>query len=266
MLRRFLSAWTILVALICASVIARAISGLRIGGPWIAPDEMIWAGLGRRLWEHGDLRLFGGAQHVYGVVYPALVGGPLSLAGLELGYDALKVVQPIVMSLTAVPVFLWARRLATPGWALLAAALTLAVPGLLYSALVMSEVAFYPALVLAAWATAAVLEEPSHGRQALLVGAVVLAAATRLQALVLPLVVVTAAGLHALALRDARRALRLWPAYAAFLVLGGVAASARLAVGVPRELLRCGKRRLLRRRRAALHGVPRRRACWCSSR
>ena len=37
----------------------------------------------------------------------------------------------------------------------------------------------------------------------------------------LPLVVVTAAGLHALALRDARRALRLWPAYAAFLVLGG---------------------------------------------
>ena len=193
-LRRLLSPWTILVALICASVIARAISGLRIGGLWIAPDEMIWAGLGRRLWEHGDLRLFGGAQQVYGVVYPALVGGPLSLAGLERGYDALKVVQPIVMSLTAVPVFLWARRLATPGWALLAAALTLAVPGLLYSGLVMSEVAFYPALVLAAWATAAVLEEPSHSRQALLVGAVVLAAATRLQALVLPLVVVTAAG------------------------------------------------------------------------
>jgi hypothetical protein len=217
---RLLSPWTILVLLICASVVARAISGLRIGGLWIAPDEMIWAGLGRRLWEHGDLRLFGQAQQVYGVVYPALVGGPLSLAGLERGYDALKVLQPIVMSLTAVPVFLWARRLATPGWALLAAALTLAAPGLLYSGLVMSEVVFYPVLVLAAWAIAAALEEPSRRRQALLVGAVVLAVATRLQSLILPLVVVTAAGLHALALRDARRVLRLWPAYVAFLVLG----------------------------------------------
>jgi hypothetical protein len=219
--RRLRSPWTILVLLICASVVARAISGLRIGGLWIAPDEMIWAGLGRRLWEHGDLRLFGQAQQVYGVVYPALVGGPLSLAGLERGYDALKVLQPIVMSLTAVPVFVWARRLATSGWALLAAALTLAVPGLLYSGLVMSEVVFYPVLVLAAWAIAAALEEPTPARQALLVGVVVLAAATRLQALVLPLVVLTAAGLHAVALRDVRRALRLWPAFAAFLVLGG---------------------------------------------
>ena len=219
--RRLLSPWTILVLLICASVVARAISGLRIGGLWIAPDEMIWAGLGRRLWEHGDLRLFGQAQQVYGVLYPALVGGPLSVAGLERGYDALKVLQPIVMSLTAVPAFLWARRLATPWWALLAAALTLAAPGLLYSGLVMSEVVFYPVLVLAAWAIAAALEEPSRGRQALLVGAVMLAVATRLQALVLPLVVVTAAGLYALAMRDARRFLRLWPAYVAFVVLGG---------------------------------------------
>jgi hypothetical protein len=218
--RRVLSPWTILVALICAAVVARAISGLRIGGLWIVPDEMIWAGLGRRLWEHGDLRLFGHEQ-VYGVVYPLVVGGPLSIAGLERGYDILKVLQPIVMSLTAVPVFLWTRRLATPGWALLAAALTLAVPGLLYSGLVMSETVFYPALVLAAWATAAALEEPTRGRQALLVGAVALAAATRLQALVLPVVVLTAAGLHALILRDGRRPLRLWPAFAAFLVLGG---------------------------------------------
>ena len=213
--------WTLLAVLVCASVAARAVSGLRIGGLWIAPDEMIWGGLGRRLWEHGDLRLFGEAQQVYGVVYPALVGGPFALAGLERGYDVLKVLQPIVMSATALPVYLWARRLATPGWALVAAALTLAVPGMLYSGLVMSETVFYPALVLAAWATAAALERPTGLRQALLVGAVVLAAATRLQALVLPLVVLGAAGLQAVMLRDARRPVRLWPAFAAFLALGG---------------------------------------------
>ena len=40
--RRLLSPWTILAALICASIVARAISGLRIGGLWIVPDEMIF--------------------------------------------------------------------------------------------------------------------------------------------------------------------------------------------------------------------------------
>jgi hypothetical protein len=215
------ASWLILAAVVAASVVARAISGLRIEGLWIAPDEMIWGGLGRSLWEHGNLRPLGGEQQLYGIVYPALVGGPLVLAGLERGYDILKVVQPVVMSATAIPVYLWARRLASPGWSLVAAMLTLALPGLLYSGLIMSETAFYPAMLLAAWAAAAALEEPTRRRQALLVGAVVLAAATRLQALVLPLVLLTAAGLHALLLRDARRVLRLWPAFAAFAALGG---------------------------------------------
>jgi hypothetical protein len=219
----------ILAALIAASVAGRAIAGLRIDGLWIVPDEMIWGALGRGLWEEGTLRLFGGTQQIFGVVYPALVGGPLALWGLGAGYDALKVIQPLVMSATAVPVFLWARRLASPAWALVAAALTLALPGLLYSGLIMSETVFYPAIVLAAWATAAALEEPTRRRQALMVAAVLLAAATRLQALVLPLVVVTAAGLQAILLRDARRPLRLWPAYAAFAALGAAWLLWRLA-------------------------------------
>ena len=33
------------------------------------------------------------------------------------------------MSLTAVPVYLWGRRLMSTGWALAAAALTLTIPG-----------------------------------------------------------------------------------------------------------------------------------------
>jgi hypothetical protein len=231
---RLLAPWLILAAVVAASVVARAVSGLRIEGLWIAPDEMIWGGLGRSLWEHGNLRPLGGEQQPFGIVYPALVGGPLVLAGLERGYDILKLVQPLVMSATAVPVYLWARRLASPGWSLLAAVLTLAIPGLLYSGLIMSETVFYPAVVLAAWATAAALEQPTLGRQGLLVGAVLLAGATRLQALVLPLVVLTAAALHAFVVRDPRRALRLWPALAALAALGGVWVVWRtLAAGSP---------------------------------
>jgi hypothetical protein len=231
---RRLAPWLILAAVVAASVVARALSGLRIEGLWIAPDEMIWGALGRSLWEHGNLRPLGGAQQLFGVVYPALIGGPLVLAGLERGYEILKVIQPLVMSATAVPIYLWARRLASPGWSLLAAALTLAVPGLLYSGLIMSETVFYPAVVLAAWATAAALEHSTLGRQGLLVGAVLLAGATRLQALVLPLVVLTAAALHAFIVRDPRRVLRLWPALAALAVLGAVWVVWRtLAAGSP---------------------------------
>ena len=213
-------AWTILVLLLAVSIVARSLAGLRVDGLWIVPDEMVWGALGRSLWEDGSFSLFGAEAPLFGVVYPAIVGGPLVLAGLEPGYDALKVVQALVMSLAAVPVFLWARKLAGEAWALVAAALTLAVPGLLYTALVLSEVVFYPVMVLAVWALAEVLETPTRRRQALFVAAVVLAVATRLQALVLPLVFVTAVGIQALLDRDLRTARRLWPATA---VLAGLA-------------------------------------------
>lgn len=219
----------VLTALVALSTGLRFWAGYRVPGLWIAPDEMIYGTLGESLWRSGELRIFGGPPAVYSVVYPALVGPWLVFLSLDAGYVALKAFQALVMSLMAVPVYLWARRLTTSGWALAAAALTLALPGLVYAGLIMTEVAFVPALVLAAWATAAALERPSGVRQALLVGAIVLAVATRLQALVLVPALVTAAGLHALLARDSRPALRLWPAAAALVTLGAAWAGWRAA-------------------------------------
>jgi len=228
----------ILALLVLASVVARSLAGLRIDGLWIAPDEMIYGSVGRNLWQYGRLSLFGEEPAIFGVVYPALVGGPLALTGLERGYDLLMVLQPLVMSATAVPVYFWARSLSGARWALVAAALTLAVPGLAYSGLLMSEVAFYPAVILAAWAIAGALERPTALRQALLVAALALAAATRLQALVLPAVLIAAAAVHALLLRDARRPLRLWPSVAALGAIGaGWIAYRTVAAGSPRDAL-----------------------------
>ena len=119
--------------------------------------------------------MLGGDTPFYSLVYPALAGLPLSFANAHTGYTALKAVQAVVMSLTAVPVYLWGRTLMRPRWALAAAALTLAVPGLAYSGQVMTEAAFYPVFVLAAWAAAAALARPTPRRQALLLGAVALA-------------------------------------------------------------------------------------------
>ena len=123
------------------------------------------------------------------------------------------------MSLAAVPVYLWGRSLVSARLALLPAALTLLLPGLVYSGLVMSEVLFYPVFVVAAWAMARAIERPSVGRQALLVAAIVLAVLTRLQAFVLVPGLVTAVGLESLLARSTRPIRAFVPCFAALSLL-----------------------------------------------
>jgi hypothetical protein len=160
--------------------------------PWIAPDEEIYGLLGQGLYRDGGLTILGGPTPYYSAVVPVVVGLPLCIGDLVLGHSLLKGLQALVMSLAAVPVFLWGRSFMAARWALVAAALTLALPGLAYSGLVMTEAVFYPVLVLAAWAAAAALESPTPARQALLIAALALAVATRLQAIVLLAVIATA--------------------------------------------------------------------------
>src|ERR671934_90582 len=126
--------------------------------PWITPDEETYALLGRSLYSSGSFEILGQKTHFYSLISPALAGGQLHLHDLAVGYTLLKGIQALVMSLAAVPVYLWARSLASRGWALVAAALTVAIPGLAYSGLVMTEVAFFPVFFLAAWAMARAVE------------------------------------------------------------------------------------------------------------
>ena len=226
-------AWAALTALITVSTALRFWAARDVPVPWIAPDEMIYGTLGQSLYRAGQLRILDGPTPFYSLVYPALNGTVLAWGDLEKGYAVLKALQALVMSLAAVPVYLWGRSFMARPWALLAAALTIAIPGLVYSGLVMSEVAFYPVLVLAFWALANALVHRTLGNQALLVGAVLLACGTRLQAVVLVPVLVTAVALKALFDRRVSPALQLWPAFAA---LAGVAVawiSWRLAHGGP---------------------------------
>jgi hypothetical protein len=193
-----LPAWAILAALVGVSTVVRSWAGLRVPSPWIAADEMIYAELGRSLWESGSLDVLGRDTAFYSLVHPALIGLPLAVLDTGAGYDAARVLQALAMSLTAVPVFLWGRRLMAEGWALVAAALTLTVPGLAYSGLLMTETVFYGAMTLAAWAMWRALVEPTPRSHALVLGAVVLAVLTRLQALVLVPAFVLAVALFAL--------------------------------------------------------------------
>jgi hypothetical protein len=209
------SAWALVALLVVVSTIVRTWAGELVDGPWITPDETVYALLGQSLYRHGTLEILGGPTPFYSLVVPLIVGPFLSLGDLELGYALVKPVLALVMSLAAVPVFVWARTIAGVRWALAAAALTLVLPGLAYSGLVMSEVVFYPAFTLAAWAAAVAIAAPTRRHVALVALAVTLALLTRLQALVLLPVVVVAVVVDALFARSLRRVRATAPVVAA---------------------------------------------------
>jgi hypothetical protein len=226
-----LPSWALLVALVGLAVALRLAGAFRFETPWIMPDEALYALLGRSLWSGDGLTVHGEAVGFYSLLHPLLIGWPLAHWDGVTGYRVAQAVGAVAMSAAAVPVYLWGRGLMRERWALVAAALTLALPALVLSGLLMTETVFLPVTTLAAWALAAALVRPTLVRQALLVAAIGAACATRLQAIVLVPTLVTAAVGWALLVRSPRSALRLWPTAAALLVVGAAWTAWRLHDG-----------------------------------
>jgi hypothetical protein len=210
-----------------ASAAVRFWAALRIPSPWITPDEQTYALIGRSLYESGRFEILGRDAGLLSFVYPALIGLPFRVLAPDAAYTTAKALQALVMSLTAVPVYLWGRALMSRPWALAAAALTLAVPGLAYSGFLMTETAFYPILCVSAWAMWRALVTPSLENQLVLLAAVALAVATRLQALVLVPILVLALLLKLAFGRAPLRSLRPFTP-----VFGGLAIGAGLWAGL----------------------------------
>jgi hypothetical protein len=226
-----------LAVLVLVSAVLRLAAARSIGAPFIAPDEMTYALLGRSLWSTGHMTILGADTPFYSLLYPAIAGVPLSIGELATGFSLLQGLQAVLVSLTAVPVYAWGRRFLTPGWALAAAALSLTPPALAYAGLVMSEAAFLPLLTLAAWALARAVETPTYARQGVLAAACAAALATRLQAVVLLPVIATAVLVDAGLARDRRR-LRPWlPAAIAVTAVGLLAVLVAAATGSARSVL-----------------------------
>ncbi len=217
--RRGLAA-LVVAGLVAVSIVGRILLGREIPTPWIAPDEMIYGIVGRTLYDSGRLAIENADSDFYSLVYPALIGGPLAWLSPHRGYEVAKALGAISMSLAAVPAYLWARSVVSARGAVLVAALTLALPALAYSGLLMTETVFYPLLVLFCWVSALTLVAPTRRNQLLLVGLAAAAVLTRLQAGVVMLVFPTAALLAGVGLRAVPRRFAL-----AFLGFGGIIAA-----------------------------------------
>ena len=193
-----------------------ALLSTRVSVPRVHPDEVRYM-IGASSLVEGDGLSLRGDEYGFGPLHAAVLALVLWLSsGLESAYPWFKVLNALFWALTAVPVYLLARRLVSSWWAVLAAGLAVAIPSSISVATVMTESMAY---FVAGWvlvATMLALERPSVLRQFALLAAIAVAFLTRSQLGVLYVGWLVALGLHwwiSPAARPRERAdvRRLWP-------------------------------------------------------
>src|SRR5581483_9518118 len=133
-----------------------------------------------------------------GLVYPALISPAWRLFGaVPDAYVAAKTINSVLMSLAALPAYGLARRVLRQPLALLAAALAVAVPSMIYTGTLMTENAFYPLFLTCVWLLVLVLERPTPWLQAAVLVVAFVCFLTRAQAVVLAPAIALSPLLHA---------------------------------------------------------------------
>jgi hypothetical protein len=189
--------------IVAVSFVVRTIAGWLRAGPVYFPDEYIYSELGRSIAEHGRPLVRGAAAHFPAVLQPLLTAPAWLAHDVETSFRLVQLEGALVMSLAAVPVYLLGRRLDLSAWLSLgAAALTVAVPDMLYAGWVLADPFTYPLALAALAAGVTALAYPSRRSQIAFVAFAGLATLARVQFVVLPACFLLAA--LALGLRERR--------------------------------------------------------------
>jgi hypothetical protein len=178
--------------LLLVSIGVRIWLSSKIATPWILIDEYVYSEMAKSFATSGHFLVRDAPSGIPNVVYPALISPAWLAHPMGTTYALAKVINVVLMTATAVPVYLWARKLVAPVFALVAVALTLLMPAFIYTGMLMTENAFLPAFVLAAFAIALALERPTLWRQLAAFAAILLAVAIRFQGLALLAVLLVA--------------------------------------------------------------------------
>ena len=218
-----------------AAFVLYTLLSLGADGPRVHPDEVRYLIAASSLVEGEGLTLRG-QDYGFGPLLPLVLAAILRVAGsVDAAYDWFKAANALFFALTAIPVYLLARRLVSQWWAVVAAALAVAIPSSISVVTVMTESLSYLTTMWALYAIALALERPSVLRQFAVLGTVAAAVLTRTQFGILYVTWVGALAclwLLAPATRPRSRAelVRFWPT-ALPVVLGALAFVARLASG-----------------------------------
>ncbi len=198
------AAWLVTL-LVAVSTVAYGLTTGAVKNIWILPDELTYGLLARSFATTGHFAIRGVDTLAYPIGYPSLIAAAFVHRGPVAAYDAAKWINSLLMSLAAVPTYLIARRL-LPRWhSLLAAGLTLLIPSMAYTGVLMSENAFFPLVVLSFLAFVRALEKPTIDRQLVALIAIVPAIAVRAEGLVLIPALLSSMVLLAVCCADRRR-------------------------------------------------------------
>jgi len=191
--------------------------------PRIFADELIYSGIGKALAAGAGFELRGMPIGVdYSPLYVLLLSVVYRFAegGAE-AYSAIQKLNAVAMSVTAVPAYFLARRTVSQGWSLVVGALSVAVPAMAYTSLVLTEPIFYPGFVAACLVLTLTMERPTVMRQALCIASICALAAIRVQALVLVPAFITAVLITGFRARSLVSLRRFVPAGAMLAALAG---------------------------------------------
>jgi hypothetical protein len=188
-----------LSALAVASIALRIVFALQVKGPFFFMDELGYERMAASIARHGDIALFGKSGLAYSPLYSVLLAPVYALtSSVQTAYDWVRIVNAVLMSLSAFPVYAIARFVLSRRRALGVAALSLVAPLMFYSELELSESLAYPLFLVAIWTMLRTVRTPSVRNDLLFLAAVVLASAARLQQIALVPAALTAILLVAL--------------------------------------------------------------------
>jgi hypothetical protein len=220
----FLVALWIIVATVLSELTTRSLD-------WFAKDdELRYERLAISIARTHSLvpRIHGVNVESYSQLYPLLIAPFLRHGPVPQDVQTVHLVNAWIMSSACIPAYLLARRVTGRSWAAyVTAVLTVAMPWIVLSAMMMTEVASYPASVWALLAIQRATVSPSRRNDLLAVAAAALAYLARGELLVLMLVLPLAVVAYELRAgeRDLRRLVRrhdLLAAVYAALVAGAV--------------------------------------------
>lgn len=221
----------ILGGVVVGAALVYVVAGRLIHGPSVFGDELIYMEAARSL-AHDGVAMVRDEHYRFGPLYPLVLSPFVRVFGVS-GYDAVKAVNAVLFALTALPVYAFARRLVSPRWSAVVAALSVAVPSSMYTALVFTESFAYVATWSALLGMLLALDRPSLRRLAVALLAIVVAAGVRPQLAVLAPVFLLAFALRwVLTPAEARpRLARLWPVGLAAAVVIAILVSVPLTSG-----------------------------------
>src|SRR5262249_40771716 len=160
--------------------------------PTVFNDELLYAKLSQAIAAGHGLAIRGQHYAFPSPVAPLLQAPAWLFGSMTEGYAAAQIAHPIVMSAAPFPAYLLPARYVRRSFALVVAAATVATPAMVYHAYLMSEAAAYPVFVLTVAVLVRAAAAPSRKLGVAVPAVCVLAAATRVQFIVLPLAYVAA--------------------------------------------------------------------------